>query len=204
MNILLATALMFCATSVNYPVDTVFSVVTNYASMYKTASLNAEKYEFNIDNGEKVSLLNDNLENNFYFVSYRYDSVTYQGYVYKECLAVLEDEQELILTYNAKTGVKTQVFDLNDTSKEIAVLDENTEVYLYEGYNRKTEFTAVKFSYEGKIMLGYIPTINISPYGISNVLIVSITAIIACVGVIFILLGISKKKTKKKPVKDEA
>ena len=196
--------LMFCATSVSYPADTILSVVTNYATMYKEASFSAEKYEFKIENGEKVTLLDSTSDNDFYFVSYRYDSVTYQGYVYGECLAVLEDEQEVVLTYNAKTGVKTKVYDLGDTTKEIAVLDENTEIFLYEGFNRKAEFTAVKFSYEGKIMLGYIPTANVSPYGVSNVLIVSTTAIVACVGVIFILLGLNKKKTKKTPKKNEA
>ena len=202
MKFLLAIALMFCPTSVTYPVDTILSVTTNYAYMYKSPDFNAGKYDFTLDHNDEVYVVDGNLNNDFYLVSYTYNNVSYDGYVYKECLAVLEDEQEVMLVYNAKTAIKTNVYFLNDQGQidtdgiSTITLEENTELYLYEGYNRKAEFNAVKFSYEGKIMLGYIRTEDISPYGVSNVLIISITAIIACVSVIMILLGISKKKSK--------
>jgi hypothetical protein len=181
-------------------VGSVMSVVTNYAYIYKEATFQSEKYDFKIMINEEVILIDDTLQNDFYNIMYKNDDITCEGYIYKECLAVLENEQKLILTYNAKTGVKTAVYSLSDPTQKIAEINEGTELYLYEGYHRKSDLTAVKFSYNGEIILGYIKTIDITPYGVSNVLIISVSAIVASVGVIFLLLGISKKKTKKIPL----
>ena len=187
--------MFFSSLSVAYPVDTVLSVVTNYAYMYSEASFTSEKLEYTLDKGEEVILLSENLENNFYKVRYKTD----EGYIYKECLALVGEDQAVILTYNAKTSVKTKVYSLS-SQEELFEINENTELFLYEGYHRNSDYTAVKFSHDGEIVLGYIKTIDISPYGVSNVLIVSITAIVACVGVILILLGINKKKMKISPI----
>ncbi len=180
----------------NFKLGTSLSVVTDYAYLYQTASFSSVKEEFIIEHGENVILENETPVNDFYYISYTYENVEYKGYIYKECLAELEKEQELVLTYNAKTNVKTKVYSINDKSKEIMTISEGKELYLFQGFDKKSEFTAVKFSYNGEIVLGYVKTEDISPYGVSGTLIVAITAIFACVGVIMILLGISKKKKK--------
>ena len=209
MKLLMAIMMLFVGLSGNFKIGASLSVVTDYAYLYQTASFSAVKEDFVIEHGETVTLENEAPVNDFYYVSYTYKNVEYRGYVYKECLAELEKEQELVLTYKAKTSAKTKVYSISDKSKEIMEISEGKELYLYEGFDRKSEFTAVKFSYNGKIILGYVKTEDISPYGISGTLIVAITAIFACVGVIMILLGISKKKkktslfTKKPEIKND-
>jgi len=209
MKLLMAIMMLFVGLSGNFKIGASLSVVTDYAYLYQTASFSAVKEDFVIEHGETVILENETPVNDFYYVSYTYKNVEYRGYVYKECLAELEKEQELVLTYNAKTSAKTKVYSISDKSKEIMEISEGKELYLYEGFDRKSEFTAVKFSYNGEIILGYVKTEDISPYGISGTLIVAITAIFACVGVIMILLGISKKKkktslfTKKPEIKND-
>ena len=197
MKLILAVVMFFSTMSGNYSIGTYLSVVTDYAYMYQSASFSSIKEDFVIEHGEKVQLESETPLNDFYLVSYTYKNIDYTGYVYKECLAELDEEQDIVLTYNAKTSSKTKVYSINDKSKEILTIDEGKELYLYEGFDSKSEFTAVKFTYNGKIVLGYIKTADVSPYGVSPTLILAITAIVACVGVIFILLGISKKKKAK-------
>ena len=196
----MALLLLFCPMSVSYEKNTSLSVVTNYAYMYELPSFSSTKQEFKIEQNEIVVLLDESEQNGFYLVSYHSGKQNYEGFVYKECLAKLEKEQELVLTYNAKTSMKTKVYSLAD-NKEIATIEEGTELDLYEGFDRKNEFTKAKFSHNGQIIFGYIKTEDISPYGVSPVLIIALTAIFACVGVILMLLGINKKKLRK-PVVD--
>lgn len=200
MKLLLSILMMFCSVSANYQIGTSLSIITNYAYMYKEASFTSAREDFTIEHGEKVQLITDVQENGFFYVSYTFENIEYKGYVYKECLANVENEQEVVLTYNAKTSAKTDVYSM-DKSQVLCTVSEGKELYLYEGFDNKNEYTAVKFSYNGEIVLGYIKTIDVSPYGISGTLIVAITAIVACVGVMMILLGISKKKTHKMPIK---
>lgn len=200
MKFLMAFLLLSCPMSVSYEKNTSLSVVTNYAYVYEMPSFTSNKLDLEIKKNEIVVLLDATQHNGFYFVSYNSGEKNYEGYVYKECLAKLEREQELVLTYNAKTSMKTKVFSLSDKS-EIVTIEEGTELDLYEGFDRKNEFTKAKFSHNGQIIFGYIKTEDISPYGVSPVLIIALTAIFACVGVIFILLGINKKKLRK-PVVD--
>ena len=193
--------MLFCQICVGYTTDTPLYVVTNYAYMYHDANFSSEKFDFKIEQDEQVVLLDENLINDFYNVSYLHENVVYEGYVYKECISSLTKEQDVVLTYNAKTAIDTIVYTIDSTEENLVKkfdtpISADTELYLFEGFDRKSKFTKVKFSYNGEIVLGQIRTEDISPYGISNVLIISLTAIIACVGVIFILLGISKKKTK--------
>ncbi len=195
----MAFLLLFCPVGVSYEKNTSLSVVTNYAYVYELPSFTSTKKDLEIKKNEVVVLLDETEQNGFYFVNYHSGEQNYEGYVYKECLAKLEQEQELVLTYNAKTSMKTKVFSLSDNS-EIATIEEGTELDLYEGFNRKNEFTKAKFSHNGQIIFGYIKTADISPYGVSSALIIALTAIFACVGVIFILLGINKKKLRKPAV----
>jgi len=189
--------------SVSYPANATLSIVTNYAYMYQDSSFTSNKYEFKIKKNDTVTLVNEEEQNGFYLVNYHFNNENYEGYIYKECLSKLTNSQEVLLSYNAKTSARTMLYSISDKSETDIYIDEATELYLYEGFDRKSEYTAVKFSYDGEIMLGYIKTADISPYGVSNILIISITAIIACVGVILILLGINKKKLRKPPIEEK-
>lgn len=204
MKLLLSILLMFCPTSVSYPVSTILSVTTNYAYIYEAADFSSPKIDLKLEQGTSVELLQENEINGFYNIKYG----ALEGYMLCECLGKVENEQDVMLVYNAKTSVKTvlhaQGADGNvDKSSGILSLDENTEVYLYEGFNGKLEYTKVKLSHNGKMYFGYIKTADISPYGVNNVLIIAITAIIACTSVILILLGISKKKSRFAPILDK-
>lgn len=212
MKLLLSILILFSSTAVTYPVNTALSVITDYAYVYSAPNFSSSRVQTNenvdlkLEHGDSVIVYSEELYNNqFYRITC--NGVTSDCYIFSECVAKLEKEQEVVLTYNGETSIETIVYSLDngsDENVEIAKLDKQTQIYLYEGYNRKAEWTNIKFSYNGKIMLGKIKTEDIKPYGINNVLIISVTAIFACVSVIFILLGINKKSLRKKaPIKNQ-
>lgn len=209
MKILLSIGMFLTSVLSGYPIGTNLPIVSNYAYMYEHPDFASDKYEFKITKGEEITLLDDEIVDDFYYACYKFENVTYNGYVFKDCVSTLTTSQDVILSYNGKIAVDTKIYSIVDPSQvllsdgEEVILKENTEVYIYSGYDRKSEFTAIKFSYNGKIEVGYVKTANITPYGVSPILIVSLTAIIASVGVILILLGISKKRLKISPVKEK-
>lgn len=218
MKLLLSIFMLISSTAVTYPVNTALSVITDYAYVYSAPNFSSshvktnENVDLKLEHGDSVTIYSEELYNNqFYRITCIKDNIKYGDtsdcYVFSECVAKLEKEQDIVLTYNGETSIETIVYSLDngsDENVEIARLDKQTQIYLYEGYNRKAEWTNIKFSYDGKIMLGKIKTEDIKPYGINNVLIISVTAIFACVSVIFILLGINKKSLRKKaPIKNQ-
>ena len=198
--------MFFLSLGSSYPVGTTLSITSNFAYVYKDSSFSSEKFEFNLEKGFKVDLIDENLYNDFYNVSFDYEDKYYEGYIYKENLSLIEENQNVVLSYNARiVGNKTKIYaqdktELKANDGQNILLNENHEVYLYEGYDHKKEFTAIKFSYNNEIYIGLVATKDIAPYGVSTALIVSITAIISCVGIILILLGVNKKKAKIIPV----
>lgn len=173
-------------------------VLTDQINLYSEASYSSEVLE-SLEYGEALTLLDEQNFNGFYYVTVKETSV--QGYVPADLVGEKTQDQEVILSYNASILEDTQVLSLT-SDEPICEISKGERVLLYEGYNKNSDYLAVKFIHNGNVIIGRVDTSYIHPDGVNAALIVSITAIVALVTIIIILLGISNKKRHKKLKKD--
>lgn len=171
-------------------------VLSNSAYIYSAPSFSSEKL-LQLDRGDKLTLLSDELSNSFYYVSFESADEELTGYVFSEIVGPLADSQEVVLSCNATILNSAAILALTDDT-ELCKLEKGKRVFLYEGYDKEQSFQSVKFELDGKIFVGRVKIENVKPDGVNTALIVSVTAIIALVSIIIILLGITKKKRHKK------
>lgn len=134
-----------------------------------------------------------------YFIKVEYEGYEEGVFVYARYVTYNVMEQEVYPIFNAEVAVeKAIVYDLDENPTNI-VLEEGKEIYLYEGYKKSSEKTAVCFVDEnGKLYYGYLNTSDLSPYGINAGVITGIMVAVSCVTIILLLLFIKKKKKVKK------
>lgn len=171
-------------------------VLSNSTPIYAEASYSAEVLA-EASYNDRLTLLSPEEVNGFYFISYSFDNSEVQGYVPIEIVGEKADEQELVLSYNATLLNKADILSPTDDTV-LCSLEKGVRVFLYEGYNQKADYLAVRFIHGGELMIGRIKTEDVKPDGVNPALIVSITAIVALVTIIIILFGITKKKRHSK------
>lgn len=128
------------------------------------------------------------------------DEAKHKGYVYKFYVTMNENHEQIYPVFNAKVVVSdAKVYDLDKNLTEIK-LGKDTELYLYQGYKRKADFTAVCFVQEnGQLYYGFLMTDDLAPYGVNAGLITGIMVVVSCVTIILLLMFMKKvKKVKKK------
>lgn len=129
------------------------------------------------------------------------------GYIFSDLVVPKANVITAIPNFNAKTNKSCKVLFLEDNiyvESEIS-LEKNSNIFLYEGFNGKKQYTAISFVHENEVLYGYLETKNISPNGINPAIIYSLIIIIALLGIIFawIFMKNKKIKIKKKSPKKE-
>ena len=175
-------------------------VIVSSSYLYKTDSFEADYVSYQEEDatilvkvkyGDKVVV--NNFNGDFAYIT---TNDNFEGYIYKYYLTD-NSSQVVYPVFNASVRRETTVFDINQEETSIS-LKKGTRVYIYEGFNDKKEFTAVQIVLEDQSLYnGYIKTENVKPDGVSGLLIVAISIIVAAVTIIMSLLYIKKKKTKK-------
>ena len=174
---------------------------TSYSYLYKDSSF-SEHYDFKIPANKILICLNESED--YYEVNYEFNEENYQGFIPAEFASPYSSSQEIILTYNGRIIRECEVFDIiTDEKIENISLKPGHKIYLYEGFDAKKEYTNIKFRYEDTVIVGKVLTTNLSPNGINKGVIIGISMIIAIVGVILILLGITKTKKWHKRLKSK-
>lgn len=193
----LAMVLSFALISpMNYAVGESVCVLTNSANLYLSPDFSSE-IVVELSKDDELTLIDKNQIDGFYYVSFQDNDAVFKGYVFNECVGVIENSQESILSYNATILNDTDVYSIS-TNETLCKVKKGTRVFLYEGYDKEKDLLAIKFENEGKIIVGYVQIEDVKPDGVNYALIVSITAIVALVSIIIILLNVSKKKRHKK------
>ena len=125
------------------------------------------------------------------------------GYVLAELLTEKQEEIVAIPNFNAKTNKECHVFsqENNKFVESETTLARGQEIFLYEGFNAKKDFTAVCYVIEGKVLFGFLKTDDISPNGINPVLITCIILIVAVLSIIFAWLFMKGKHVRLKKKK---
>ncbi len=155
-----------------------------------------------LEYGNELELIESETTNGFYHIRFSLDDSSLDGFAPADLVGLKQEGQQTILSYNATLQTKTDVLSPTDDST-ICTLPKGTRVFLYEGYHKENDFLAIKFNFEGKVMIGRVKTEVVQPDGVNPALIVSIMAIVAVVTIIIILFGIKLKK-RHKNLKTEA
>ena len=169
---------------------------TSYTYLYKTEDL-IDHYDFKILNQTKLPLVEE--RESSYYVSYQNEELSYNGYIRKEFASKYVQDQQKILVYNGRIRIDdTKLYDIT-TSNEISdiSLKKGKEVYIYNAFDAKSEFTEIQVEYNGTIYTGKVLTKNVTPNGINGAAITAIIIIVTTVSIIFIFWGFRRKKKKK-------
>lgn len=186
--------------SITAPYSTNYAqIVVSACHLFTTPSFESAKV-LDLSNEEIILKQNDSvlvLEESGDFALVQIDN-TIRGYVYKYYLSYGENI-DVYPTFNATIRHDgTQVYNL-DYSQSNIVLDSGTRVFIYGGYDDKNEYTAIQFvDGNGTLIHGFVQTSNINPDGVSSLLIVGISIIVACVTIILSIIFIKKSRSNKK------
>lgn len=170
-------------------------LLTDSAYVYADADYTSEKIA-EVHYNDKFTIQDSETTNGFYYISFTLNEVATTGYISADVVGEKAPAQEVVLSYNAKMLNDSTVLNITDDS-EICSIKKGQRVLLFEGYSNKTDYVAVKFVQDGKVIIGKVKTEDVKPDGVNSALIISLTAITALVSVVLILLGITKKKRHK-------
>lgn len=191
-------SVFFTLLSMVLPSSNQAEILFNACYLYTAPSFESEKV---VDENNENVILNQNdtvivLEEKGDFYHVKIDN-SLSGYVYKYYLSFGENI-DVYPTFNATIRYnETQVFNL-DYSQSNITLSSGTRVFIYGGYDDRNEYTQIQFVDEnGNLFHGYVQTSNINPDGVSSLLIVGISIIVACVTIILSIIFIKKSKANK-------
>lgn len=121
----------------------------------------------------------------------------HKGYIYKYYLTQ-NSSQIVYPVFNASVRKNTIIYDI-DKMETDKIAQKDSRVYIYEGFDDKKELTAIQIVLDDQTLYnGYIKTEDIAPDGVSGLLIIAISIIIAGVTIILSLVYIKKNKKSKK------
>ncbi len=177
-----------------------YIVSANYAQVYSEANCSSEVLG-TLQHGDEIVVdATENLPTEEIWQDLTFYKVIYQqqnGYVLANLLTKKVEQIESIPTFNAKTNADCKVYSNPDETSAVAAdLKRGTNIFLYEGYNRKSTFTAISFVQDGKVLYGYLKTKDVSPNGINPVIITCVVLILAVLGIIFAWLFMRNRKAK--------
>lgn len=201
---------IFQRSSVVYAEDLTCQVVAESCYIYKDRNFEEKVTDSDgktvvLKHGQVLNVLESEQEDSNYIYIETNDEFKHQGYVYKYYVTFNKNQETIYPVFNAKVVVsEAKVYDLQQNATELR-LSKDTELYLYQGYKRKADFTAVCFVQEnGQLYYGFLMTDDLAPYGVNAGLITGIMVVASCVTIILLLLFMKKvKKIKKKKVNSE-
>lgn len=177
-------------------------VIASKCNLYTSADFSSNKVTV-LDEEEQPVLITLRLNDKVVITDFQDDfafvetSKGAEGWMYKYYLTQNEG-QDVYPVFNASTRNNTIVYDTDKTTP-IETIQKDTRLYLYEGFDKKSDYTAVQVVLsDTSLRVGYINTADIAPDGVSKTLIVAITIIAAAVTIILSLVFIKKKKKKDK------
>ncbi len=180
--------------------EQIYIVTSNKAYIYKQASLTSQKIA-SLKHKEEVIL--DSIENEIVIVTdengflFAHSNL---GYLLLNQLIRKNNNVTSVPNFNAKTNSACKVFfkDVNSLYDSGINLEKGYKLFLYEGYNRKNEFTNIAFLHDNEVEYGIIETKFIEPNGINPLIIECAIIILAILGIVFAFLFMKNKKIKLK------
>ncbi len=189
-----------------------YVVTANSAVIYAQPNFTSEKLgilahndEVNLEmsDGAPVEYLSspnaDEIQANEY-IFFKLAEMDVNGYIFSDLLTPKNSIITAIPSFNGQTNDSCNVFfaeDLEMIDSGIT-LTQGERIFLYEGFDKNLEYTAIAFVHENEVLYGFIETNFVSPDGINPIIITCIVIILAVLGIIFAWLFMKRKKIKLK------
>lgn len=180
-----------------------YVVVANSATLFESADFSSEKIAtLSLKDEVEIEMLEntpvEHLCDGFVFYSAKFEDKT--GYILSDMVAPKNECITTIPNFNAKTNASCTVYFKNDVDfvESDIILEKHQQIFLYEGFDDDTEWTAISFLKDNSVVYGYLKTENVAPNGINPIFIVCISVILAAVGIVFAWVFIKNKKVKLK------
>ncbi len=177
--------------------SSVYVVTANSAVVYEQPDFSSEKLSV-LTHGDEVSLeMEEGSPKEYVYGEYIFFHCE-NGYIFSDLLTPKTSQIISIPNFNGKTNSNCYVYfseDLQLVESDI-LLEKGQQIFLYEGYDSKTEYTAIAFLQDNDIMYGYIKTEYVNPNGVNPLLITCAVIILAVLGIIFAWLFMKRKKIK--------
>ncbi len=175
------------------------SVIASRCQMYERADFSsqvvtdADGQIIYLRHNQQVEVIS--IEGDFAQVETQEDA---QGFVYKYYLTQ-NTSQVVYPVFNASViADNAVVYDMDFADTDFR-LQKGDRVLVYKSFSEKKEYTAVQVVLDdGSLYNGYMLTKEVSPDGISGLLVAGITIIIALVTIVLSIIFIKKKKKDKK------
>lgn len=206
--IVLAMFMLLPISNINFVVaeqtENVYVVVANRASIFEFPDFNSTQLGVLNHKDEVVLEFENGLPKqyslqSFFFYKVLESKQNIEGYVFADLVVPKSTMPTAIPKYNAKTNNACILFfkEDNNFAQSTIALKKDTQIFLYEGFNNKLEYTAVSFVHENEVLYGYIKTEFVSPNGVNPAIIYSLIVIMALLGIIFAWIFMKKKKVGK-------
>lgn len=214
-KILIAFAFVFCFSSffnLNFASATdancEFVVTANSATLWSEANFSSQKVDELSHKDIIIVQMTENEPTEYLFENFVFFKANFEdksGFVLSDLVTKKVENIESVPNFNAKTNTECKVFLKNDTTfvESDIVLEKHCQIFLYEGFDSKSEFTAISYVKDNSVFYGYLKTKNISPNGINPIIITCISLILAIVGIVFALVFMKNKKVKLKQNKSQ-
>lgn len=175
-----------------------YVVVANSAIVYQNANFSSQKIKTLQQKTEIKLELENSSPKKYQNDDFVFFKIVDDGFILSSLVAKKTDTINATPVFNGKTNTECFVFSMQNEKLEGTniILFKNQEIFMYEGYNSKSEYTAISFVYDNEVMYGYIKTENIAPNGINPVIISVFSLVVAILGVILSWIFIKGKKTK--------
>jgi len=179
--------------------NNIYIVTANSAVVFSEPDISSEKIEI-LKHKTEVIVEYENNEAKIYTTENLNFYKTETGYIICDLLTPNANYIVSIPNFNAKTNSLCKVFfnENNELIESNIELQKGEQLFLYEGFDKKKDFTAVSFLKNGQVVYGYLKTSSISPNGINPLIISCIFLILAVLGIVFALVFMKKKKVKLK------
>lgn len=181
-------------------VDTAtFFVFADFASVYENASLHSEKIAILAHKHEVEIELTSNEPTEFLEGDCVFYKIQNSGYILAELVSKKTKTLTSTPNFNAKTNTECNAFISNNGifEKTSTTLAKGTQIFLYEGYDSKKEFTAIAYVKDNEVLYGYLETKNIKPNGINPTIIIVFSLVAAILGIALAFVFIKGNKKKK-------
>lgn len=178
-----------------------YVVTANYAYVFQSPNFSSKKLK-KLENKSVVTVELEWSEPKKYvsdeYVFFKVSSDGVEGYVYSDLVAPKTKELTTLPNFNAKINQDTKLFSKqgDEYVESEKTLTKGMKIFLYEGFDSKSDFTAIAYVQENEVLYGFVKSSAVAPNGINPLIITCMTIILAVIGIVFTFVFIKRRKSK--------
>ncbi|MEG1947996.1 MAG: hypothetical protein RR140_00220 [Clostridia bacterium] len=181
------------------------SVVQNYAKVYESCD-GTSKVVGRLEFSQEANVLGSGKWNNFVLLKIQKNNL--KGWIFEACAIDVQDDISPSPILDTNGEVKTATYQYIKQGQEFVktfnAVEVGCKVKVINGWESEGDYKCVQMEFEGKIITCYLQKSTIKIYGFTSNFKLAFSLIIALVGIITLLFGVSSvKKLKAKRLKKQ-